>query len=1395
MRARQWNGRGLITAARSGFHAACLVAAALFCHACGAGRGPDAGPVPESPRARPVTAEALSALPGRQLGEFGFKLMDAAGQPVSDWRGLAVDELRSGGVVEFTLTASRAGVDELYLYVVYPSAQWSAENAELAEGVREAYLLLAVPRRIRDVLPIALARIAPAGEGELLRLRFLAGAESTFRGASLVNSDPGSAPELTVEQPWAEGMDATLHWDERNIGDYNNNGLVEIGDLSRIAQLFKHTPATTPDIDEFLLVDGDANGEVNAADLIPIGRNYQRWIEGYTLYRADGETPAAEDFTPVADPTVLRSGVFDATPEAERKHRLKYRYSFTPSLEAQHFFVRAYSADDGAPSHGPQSNTISYNDGSFETSPFWVETPGIISVQGITGGLRISFDYAVDPEGGPVFYFLTYVPEPNSIWSPLATTIPLPEEVSQGATPYSYDLLGLGSGTDFKVMVEAMDQDQSRTFNNNVATGHVPGLAAAAGEWSHWRGNPGRTGSNPAGTAREPLGELWSQPTVGLTEGPLVDQLNRVFVQDEAGVKGYDAGSGQLAAGPWNLLPDPALWPGHWPALSNTEFVGVTMDGAARASSAGVVDLPSPIARGCNGGPLLLGDYLFAQNGSGVYAQVMGSGGSSWTVNGPGILAGRATAGDGSYLYCFRSDQANGYVSRLDLLTGLGNWATLPGWGKAWLACDVSGNRLLASDEWSEDSRIEALALDSLAPAWQLPLDVSEANACPLVVARHFTAPLVLSLASSSSGTRSSLVACDPASGDPIWETEFVNDAPVSVTAGATRIFVCNRTPAGGCVYVVHPLDGSVLQQLDGEEIHGLYGEAVPAGGKLLALRDFSGSAKLQAYGGQPAQPIVWSGADGISSVNSIGTDSARVYWDSASAPLGLVVRYALYYAPLAVPGAGSPPNFVPPHVATTLVTGLTDADGLAGYLVSGLTPGQRYTFAVQAYYGRWGENAVVDGNTNWLACTAAWHSQPPLDLGAAPPPGGTQLPAGEVYLLQGLLDAAGRPHLVYNDEADTHLAHVYQDAGGAWQIESTNLAAHIAADFELSWTDGALQVAYADGVLGDQKVGVLTRTAPDTWTDTAFASLTPQNPQVAAALSGGVSPSDPGALAYTQFISGGPLAPRGEYFAVRSDGLGSWLGSAPLDDQNFCGRDLALALDPGALTPWAAFQRGYVYAPNRLTPRNGELFFARDDGAGGYAIELVDAGSNPREDGSDTNSSDVGKRVSLALDSGGLPHLAYLDLNASEAVPLGELKYARFDGLGWNVELVASIDLSIQTFASLQYTWGELQLRLAPGSPTGAGLPLIGMMARRTAQSTATGTPGIPGGLRRTARRRLAYRTAGRGAGGLPQRPGAVRAARSLRRSGISSPPRPGPGPTPGRSGSRITCASSDRG
>lgn len=123
---------------------------------------------------------------------------------------------------------------------------------------------------------------AAAGIAEI---RFAPGAD-TSRVAAAVNNATRSKVDSLVAVDNTDSS-ATLNWLERHTGDYDVNGEVNIADLTPIGLHFmeSYVDSSSPDYAELEVVDGDDNTEINIADLTPIGANFSTSITGYNVYR------------------------------------------------------------------------------------------------------------------------------------------------------------------------------------------------------------------------------------------------------------------------------------------------------------------------------------------------------------------------------------------------------------------------------------------------------------------------------------------------------------------------------------------------------------------------------------------------------------------------------------------------------------------------------------------------------------------------------------------------------------------------------------------------------------------------------------------------------------------------------------------------------------------------------------------------------------------------------------------------------------------------------------------------------------------------------------------------------------------------------------------------------
>ncbi|MCB1216377.1 hypothetical protein KDL44_03240 [bacterium] len=108
-----------------------------------------------------------------------------------------------------------------------------------------------------------------SGEGELALLRFRI--EPQARIAAKVNDSAKATP---LQLSWDN--DAKLaRWLYNNPADYDQNGEVNVADLTPLAQHFNKSQAGGFPLEKVeSVVDGDGNGVINLADITPIGINF-----------------------------------------------------------------------------------------------------------------------------------------------------------------------------------------------------------------------------------------------------------------------------------------------------------------------------------------------------------------------------------------------------------------------------------------------------------------------------------------------------------------------------------------------------------------------------------------------------------------------------------------------------------------------------------------------------------------------------------------------------------------------------------------------------------------------------------------------------------------------------------------------------------------------------------------------------------------------------------------------------------------------------------------------------------------------------------------------------------------------------------------------------------------
>ena len=106
-----------------------------------------------------------------------------------------------------------------------------------------------------------------------------------------VSKLPDEERNMIDDLTWVDkgGGDFDLTWTLKNAGDYDSNGEVNVADLTPIGMHLGKNEGSS-DWDSAQAADGDGNGEVNIADVSPIGSNFQSQVLGYNVYSSQFET-------------------------------------------------------------------------------------------------------------------------------------------------------------------------------------------------------------------------------------------------------------------------------------------------------------------------------------------------------------------------------------------------------------------------------------------------------------------------------------------------------------------------------------------------------------------------------------------------------------------------------------------------------------------------------------------------------------------------------------------------------------------------------------------------------------------------------------------------------------------------------------------------------------------------------------------------------------------------------------------------------------------------------------------------------------------------------------------------------------------------------------------------
>lgn len=189
-------------------------------------------------------------------------------------------------------------------------------------------------------------------------------------------------PRLAQTAPLADASQTTLSLDEDTLtlswlffsqGDYDQNGEVNISDLTPIAQHFGESSGGGGFAVDSVqsVVDGDANGEINISDISPIGVNFGRRAASYNVYRSlsADDVPADNAGPNGAGAELMGNTALSTATGTASQNRLALSFVL-PELKLGWFYwVRPNDTADGSGQDGTPSSLVSFGGKAENLAP------------------------------------------------------------------------------------------------------------------------------------------------------------------------------------------------------------------------------------------------------------------------------------------------------------------------------------------------------------------------------------------------------------------------------------------------------------------------------------------------------------------------------------------------------------------------------------------------------------------------------------------------------------------------------------------------------------------------------------------------------------------------------------------------------------------------------------------------------------------------------------------------------------------------------------------------------------------------------------------------------------------------------------------------------------------
>jgi hypothetical protein len=227
-------------------------------------------------------------------------------------------------------------------------AQQPATHMQFLEGQLAQLDTLQAPKGVDAAQWAELkARLGEAIEGQLAQ----AGSKQTLSAPT----SPASSTRLLYDVDLEE-----FQWRYYNQGDYNQDGEVNISDLTPLASHLNEAVPDTPDRDASIqsVVDGDGNGLITISDITPLGAALGNRVTAFNFYRAATSDQMPDDDAP--SEIIPFYGVPQSAYEGNRAmERIYFSYARNDVLYPADYYIYFLRLADSDGSEGTVSSPVS----------------------------------------------------------------------------------------------------------------------------------------------------------------------------------------------------------------------------------------------------------------------------------------------------------------------------------------------------------------------------------------------------------------------------------------------------------------------------------------------------------------------------------------------------------------------------------------------------------------------------------------------------------------------------------------------------------------------------------------------------------------------------------------------------------------------------------------------------------------------------------------------------------------------------------------------------------------------------------------------------------------------------------------------------------------------------